>query len=73
VNGRTEKVGATGLEPVTSSCDVGDGEYAYWFTWPRKSVPMLNREHVSVQRETPTRCLVPDQQTFEDMKGVTDE
>ena len=31
------------------------GEYAYWFTWPRSSVPMLNREHVSVQTVTPTR------------------
>lgn len=31
------------------------GEYAYWFTWPRSSVPMLNREHLSVQRATPTR------------------
>lgn len=30
-------------------------DYAYWFTWPRKSVPMLNREHVSVQQKTPTR------------------
>ena len=24
-------------------------DYAYWFTWPRGRVPMLNREHVSVQ------------------------
>lgn len=31
------------------------GDYAYWFTWPRDSVPMLNREHVSVQERTPTR------------------
>ena len=29
--------------------------YAYWFTWPRGRVPMLNREHVSVQEATPTR------------------
>ena len=29
------------------------GDYAYWFTWPRKSVPMLNREHVAVQEKTP--------------------
>jgi hypothetical protein len=32
------------------------GEYAYWFTRPR--VPMLNREHVSVQQATPTRRVV---------------
>lgn len=31
------------------------GEYAYWFTWPRNSDPMLNREHRSVQSATPTR------------------
>jgi hypothetical protein len=31
-------------------------DYAYWFTRPR--VPMLNREHVSVQRATPTRRVV---------------
>jgi hypothetical protein len=34
------------------------GEHAYWFTWPRNSVPMLNREHVSVQERTPTRRTV---------------
>jgi len=34
------------------------GEYAYWFTWPRGRVPMLNREHVSVQEQTPTRKVV---------------
>ena len=34
------------------------GEFAYWFTWPRDSVPMLNREHVSVQEKTPTRRRV---------------
>ena len=33
------------------------GEHAYWFTWPRKSVPMLNREHVEVQLRTPTRRI----------------
>ena len=32
------------------------GDYAYWFT--RSRVPMLNREHVSVQRTTPTRRVV---------------
>jgi hypothetical protein len=32
------------------------GEHAYWFTRPR--VPMLNREHVSVQQATPTRRMV---------------
>jgi len=32
------------------------GEHAYWFTRPR--VPMLNREHVSVQHATPTRRVV---------------
>jgi hypothetical protein len=31
-------------------------EHAYWFTRPR--VPMLNREHVSVQHATPTRRVV---------------
>ena len=36
------------------------GEYAYWFTWPRSSVPMLNREHVSVQRAAPTRTAAGD-------------
>ncbi len=32
------------------------GEYAYSSTRPR--VPMLNREHVSVQQATPTRRIV---------------
>jgi hypothetical protein len=32
------------------------GEFAYWFTWPR--VPMVNREHVSVQRQNPTRTVL---------------
>jgi hypothetical protein len=31
------------------------GEFAYWFTHPPHRVPMLNREHVSVQQATPTR------------------
>ena len=31
------------------------GEFAYWFTWPRGRVPMLNREHVSVQERDKTR------------------
>ena len=35
----------------------GDG-YAYWFTWPRGRVPMLNREHVSVQEQSPTREVI---------------
>lgn len=35
----------------------GDG-YAYWFTWPQGRVPMLNREHVSVQEQGPTREVV---------------
>ena len=34
------------------------GEYAYWYTHPRRAVPMLNREHVSVQQATPSRRLV---------------
>jgi hypothetical protein len=34
--------------------------YAYWFTFPRGRVPMLNREHVSVQQRTPTRRVVDD-------------
>jgi hypothetical protein len=33
-------------------------EFAYWFTWPRSRVPMLNREHQDVQRETPTRRVL---------------
>jgi hypothetical protein len=36
-------------------------QFAYWFTQPRKSVPMLNREHVSVQEATPTRRVVGEQ------------
>jgi hypothetical protein len=31
-------------------------EFAYWFTWPR--VPMLNREHVSVQERGRTRTVL---------------
>ena len=37
------------------------GEYAYWLTYPRDRVPMLNREHVSVQEDTPTRRVLPEQ------------
>lgn len=37
------------------------GDHAYWFTWPRQSAPMLNREHVSVQQETPTRQPVVEE------------
>ena len=33
------------------------GDYAYWFTQPRQSVPMLNRELTSQQLKTPTRRL----------------
>jgi hypothetical protein len=33
------------------------GGYAYWFTCPYGAVPMLNREHISVQERTgPGRC-----------------
>jgi hypothetical protein len=35
------------------------GEYAYWFTYPRSSKPMLNREHVSVQNDSPNPTRVP--------------
>jgi hypothetical protein len=43
----------------------GDG-FAYWFTWPRNAVPMLNREHVSVQEKAPTRRpFGPDQLSFD--------
>jgi hypothetical protein len=43
----------------------GDG-FAYWFTWPPSSVPMLNREHASVQEKTPTRRpFGPDQLSFD--------
>ena len=38
----------------------GDG-YAYWFTWPRRSAAMLNRERVSIQDNNPTRCPVDEQ------------
>ena len=41
------------------------GEFAYWFTWPRKRVPMLNREHVSVQQENPTRRPLDEQMPVE--------
>ena len=34
------------------------GDYAYWFTWPDKGVPMLNRELVAQQFVTPTRRVV---------------
>ena len=34
------------------------GEWAYWFTWPDKGVPMLNRELVAQQFVTPTRRVV---------------
>src|SRR4051794_37896311 len=44
----------------------GDG-YA-WFTWPRKSVPMLNREHISVQEQDRTRRPVAEQQRLGDTK-----
>jgi hypothetical protein len=37
------------------------GEYAMWFTHPRRSIPMLNREHVAVQAKTPTRRVVGTQ------------
>ena len=33
--------------------------FAYWFTWPRDRVPMLNREHVSVQERDRTRRVTP--------------
>jgi hypothetical protein len=35
--------------------------FAMWFTFPRGRVPMLNREHVSVQQATPTRRVVDNQ------------
>jgi hypothetical protein len=34
------------------------GEYAYWFTCPYGAVPMLNREHLSVQEQNPTRTVL---------------
>jgi hypothetical protein len=40
--------------------------HAYWFTWPRKSVPMLNREVVEVQERNPTRRPLPEQLRLED-------
>ena len=60
-NGRKEEwtppaewVNRWGGRPMTNNY-LYIGEYAYWFTFPRGRVPMLNREHVSVQEETPTR------------------
>lgn len=40
------------------------GEFAYFFTWPRNSIPMINREATSVQEATPTRRPLPEQRTF---------
>ena len=34
------------------------GKYAYWFTMPFGAVPMLNREHVSVQKRDHTRTVL---------------
>jgi hypothetical protein len=34
------------------------GEYAYWFTCPYGAVPMLNREHISVQERDRTRTVL---------------
>ena len=34
------------------------GEHVYWYTHPRRAVPMLNREHVSVQQATQSRRVV---------------
>lgn len=34
------------------------GDYAYWYTHPRNSIPMLNREHVDIQLATPTRRVL---------------
>jgi hypothetical protein len=48
-----------GGRPMTNSY-LYVGDYAYWFTWPRDRVPMLNREHVSVQLATPTRRVVDE-------------
>ena len=36
------------------------GEYAYWFTMPYGAVPMLNREHVSVQERDGTRTVLDE-------------
>ncbi len=41
------------------------GGYAYWLTWPRGRVPMLNREDVAIQEATPTRRPLPEQRTLE--------
>ena len=38
--------------------DVGNGLHAYWHTFPRGRVPMLNRELVSYQIEHPTRRVI---------------
>jgi hypothetical protein len=36
------------------------GEYAYWFTMPYGAVPMLNREHLSVQERDHTRTVLDE-------------
>jgi hypothetical protein len=36
------------------------GEYAYWFTCPYGAVPMLNREHSSVQERGRTRTVLDE-------------
>lgn len=36
------------------------GEFAYWFTWPSGAVPMLNREHISVQERDRTRTVLDE-------------
>ena len=38
------------------------GEFAYWFTCPYGAVPMLNREHVAVQEQNPTRTVLGETQ-----------
>jgi hypothetical protein len=48
------------------------GDYAYWFTWPRKSPAMLNREHVSVQEKTPTRRPVDEQPDFDPVAFIAE-
>ncbi len=44
-----------------------EGEtYALWYTHPKRSVPMLNREQVSIQRDTPTRRVVGENEPLDD-------
>lgn len=48
-------------------------KYAYWFTMPFGAVPMLNREHVSVQEQNPTRTVLGESGSPTDSEDNTGE